>query len=135
MERVIYHEAEFDDLGFRRPGIKSSEVLWGDVLRVAYGYELDELALVDWNFWGFQTGNPELLLEVVISTVSTLRFRDEIARRFGVHDIPPVKDWVDIKFPIKTYVIHPEADVGKALYAVRKKHWYSMKGHLYFAQT
>jgi hypothetical protein len=78
MERLIYYEVEFNDLGFQRPGIATSRILWSDIRRIAYGWECNEMALEDWNFWAFQTTSPEPILEVVIGSVDTMRFSDAL---------------------------------------------------------
>ncbi len=135
MERLNLTEVEFDDSRFYSPGRKYTTVLWSDVIRVAYGYEAHPIAIVDWNFWGFQTTNSGIMMQVEIGSISTMRFSDEIERRFGNPNIPSMKDWTDSDYNIKTFVIYPKEDFGKSLYKVKKRHWWSWSGQLCFAQT
>src|SRR5215204_2742260 len=132
-ERVIYEEIEFDERDFWCPWL-TTKIPWKQISRLAYGFEVDQRALESWNFWGFQTNDPDFLLSVNIGSISTMRCDDEIRRRFGNPSIPPIKNWIENNEDSKTYVIYPEADIGKSLYQITQKHWYSLNAELYFAQ-
>lgn len=137
LECVIYNDVDFDELGFQPPGRPSSKVLWGDIVRVAYCYEIHPVVIADWGYWAFQTGSPHQSpwVEIDPASVPSLRFADEIYRRFGKPEMPPMKDWADsFEYCIRTFVIYPAADFGKPLYVAKKKHWWSSSGRLSFAQ-
>jgi len=134
IERLIYNEVVFDDLGFQATGRAYTRVEWSQIRRVAMGHQVDEMALEDCYFWAFQTDDPDRLIEVQIETVSMMHFDQEIRRRFDVTSIPPAKDFADTKFPIRTYIVYPKAERGQALYSIKTRRWCFWKGDISFAR-
>lgn len=133
---IIYEEIEFDQVGFQRPGRESTKVLWEEIVRVALCYEIHPVAVSDWDYWAFQTRDPNLIIWVRINDAAqSQRFSREVERRFRKVDVPPMKDWIDSDQNVRTYVIWPEADIGKSLYLLKKNHRWSLKGHLVHRNT
>ena len=94
-------------------------------------YEIHPVAVADWDYWAFQTYNPNLIIWVVISDAEqSKQFSKEVEHRFGPTDVPPMKDWIDNDQNTRTYIIWPKADIGKSLYLTKGKHTWSLKGHL-----
>lgn len=108
-------------------------VRWTDVVRVAIGYEIHSIAIADWDFWAFQTAEPDVTYWIYTDLASP--FSAEVRRRFRVADAPPMKDWVDQDFCIRAYVVWPSEDVGGPLYLTVKRHWWSWKGRLSYAMA
>jgi|SRR6266404_4529442 len=133
-ERMIYRDVVFDDLGFQAIGRKATRVAWTQIRRVALGHQVDEIALEAFYFWTFQTNDPDLLIEVQISTISTMQFDEEIRRRFDVSSVPAARDFIDTKFPIRTYIVYPTAERGQALYSVKRRRRCFWKGDVSFAK-
>jgi len=134
IERMIYYDVVFDDLGFEARGRAYTRVEWRQIRRVAMGHQVDEMALEAWYFWAFQTDDPHRLIEVQIETISTRQFDEEIRRRFDVTSVPPAKDFVGAKFPIRTYVVYPTAERGQALYSIKTRRWRFWQGEVSFAK-
>lgn len=128
---IIFGETEFDETSFYVPGEESPKISWQQIVRVAVCYEIHPVAVADWDYWAFQTNDPNLLLWVRITdTEQSKAFSREVGRRFGNVEVPPMKDWVDSDQNVRTYVIWPEADTGNTLYLLKKNHQWSPKGHL-----
>ena len=131
---MIYSSVVFDDLAFQAMGRLHTRLEWRQIRRVAMGHQVDEMALEDWYFWAFQTDDPNRLIEVQIETVSMMHFDDEIRRKFDVPSVPLAKDFVDTKFPIRTYVVYPAEECGQALYTVKRRSWFFWRGDISFAK-
>src|SRR5713101_7184239 len=87
---VGYGDIKFDETGFQLPGRESTNVRWDQIVRVALCYEIDPVAVADWDYWAFQTEDPNLLIWVRINDVEqSKQFSREVERRFGKIDIPP----------------------------------------------
>ncbi|HYP26720.1 MAG TPA: hypothetical protein VE262_08385 [Blastocatellia bacterium] len=131
----VYPDIEFDQTGFRLPGEESTRILWNDIVRVAICYEIHPVAIADWDYWAFQTRDPNLLVWVEINdSTQSGGFSREIENRFGKTDAAPMTGWLDSDQNVRTYVIWPETDLGKSLYSFKKKHKWSLKGRLVHAQ-
>jgi hypothetical protein len=127
---VVYNEIGFDETGFQRPGEDESKIRWDQITRVALCYEIHPLAVADWDYWAFQTSDPNLIIWVRISdSMQSKSFSSDVERRFGKVLAPSMKNWADADQTIRTYVIWPKADIGKSLYLLKKHRW-SLKGHL-----
>lgn len=128
---VVYSDTEFDETGFQLPGREATKIRWDRIFRVAMCYEIHPVAVADWDYWAFQTGDPNLIIWVRTNDAEqSKQFSKEVERRFGKIDVPPMKDWIDSDQNIRTYVIWPKADIGESLYLTKKKHKWSLKGHL-----
>lgn len=131
---VTYYKIDFDEVGFWPPAEKSYLVKWTDIVRVALCCEIHSIALADWDYWAFQTKDPDVYPWVEINDqVESKAFSHEIYRRYGKPEIPPMKDWVDANYCIRAFVIYPEEDIGKSMYVTKKKHWWSWSGSIYHA--
>lgn len=128
---VVYSEIEFDETGFQLPGREATKIRWDQIVRVAMCYEIHPVAVADWDYWAFQTDDPDLIIWVRTNVAEqSKRFSREVERRFCKIDVPPMKDWIDSDQNIRTYVIWPKPEIGKSLYLTKKKHKWSLKGHL-----
>jgi len=118
-----YHKVSFDAGGFQYPGEDLSKVRWDDVKRLAIGYEIHSVAISDWDFWAVQGSDPNVTYWIYTTTVDP--FSDEIRRRFGDPNVPPMDKWADRKFLIRAYTIWPEEEIGLPMYNRVKRHWWS----------
>ena len=130
-----YLDVDFDEEGFWLPQQRTTLVRWADVVRVASCYEIHSIAIVDWDYWAFQTKDPDFYPWVEINEQTEMKgFSQEVYRRYGEPDIPPMKDWADAEYCVRAYVIYPKDEIGKPLYVTKKKRWWSWRGHIYHAQ-
>jgi hypothetical protein len=121
-----YNDINFDESGFWPRDMPSNKVRWLDITRVAQCYEIHSFAVSDWDYWAFKTHDATFFVWVEINDqTSSKGFSNEVHRRFGSPDIPPMRDWVDSDSLIRTYVIWPQAEMGKSLYFATKKRWWS----------
>ena len=125
---VNYYQVAFDTSGFQYPGEESSKVLWRRVVRVAVGYEIHPIAIVDWDFIAFQGSGREITYWVY--TDFTDAFCAEVRRRFGWPEIPAMEDWADSRFCIRAYTIWPAEEIGRPMYKTVKRHWWSWRARL-----
>ena len=126
-----YNEIDFDQTGFWPPSLPSNRLSWHDITRVALCYEIHPIALSDWDYWAFQTNDPMLFVWIEINQQTTSKgFTKQVHEKFGSPDIPPMKCWVDSEACIRTYVIWPQEEIGRALYVAKKKHWWSQRAEL-----
>jgi hypothetical protein len=95
--------------GFGNKG-SSPSVLWSSITRVAVGYEIHSFAIADWDFWAFQTTDPSVTYWA--STNFNDEFSAEVRHRFGIADVPPMKDWVDSEFCIRASAFQTVAGGG-----------------------
>ena len=132
--RVIeYKRVVFDDEGFQSPEDETSRVAWHRVRRVAVGYEIHSLVIVDWDFVAFQCEEEDVTYWVQAEPGDA--FMSEVRRRFGACDIPAMEDWADSEFCIRAYTIWPLADIGKPMFKTVKRHWWSLRARLSYAEV
>ena len=129
---VEYNRVVFDEGGFQYPGEDASRVQWRSVLRVAIGYEIHPLVVVDWNFVAFQCADEDITYRV--QTEFGDAFTSEVRRRFGTPDIPPMQDWADREFCIRTYTIWPHSEIGRPMFRNVKRHRWSWRSRMAFTK-
>ena len=129
---VEYAEVEFDAEGFQYPGDAASRVLWQEVKRLAIGYEIHPVVVLDWEFFAFQCGDSEVSYWVHVLRGDA--FWSEIRRRYGMAGVPAMKDWPDSKFCVRTYVIWPVSQIGRPMFRNVKRHWWSWHCHLVYTE-
>jgi hypothetical protein len=132
--RIVLLDAEqWSGEGLCRRGDSSVVLPWSRVLRVAVGYEIHPIAIADWEFWAFQTEEPDVTYWAYAEPNSP--FSDEVRRRFGIGDAPPMADWDDREFCVRAYVLWPEQDAGGPMYVTVKRHWWSWTAKLAYANA
>lgn len=126
----------FDGVGFQLPWQSSNLVLWDEVIRVARCFRPDFYTIDDWDYWTFQTKDSNLYVWVQIDTLKeNWDFSEEVYKRFGKTDIPPVKDWMDKNVYAQTFIIYPKEEIGRPLYVWKKKHWWSLNVTMEYLQA
>ena len=128
-----YPKPIFDDHGFWAAGDEGSRVAWDRIRRVAAGYEIHSIVIVDWHFWAFQTDDPAITYWV--DTDFRDRFSEEVHHRFGDPRIPDIGEWCDSEYCIRSYVIWPPEELGQPMYIPVKRHWWSWSGKLAYGRT
>ena len=125
---------DFTAEGFGRGSDDGSVgVLWSSIVRVAMGYEIHPVAVADWDFWAFQTIDPQISYWVYCDLASA--FSEEVRRRFAVGEVPAMQRWSDSKFCIRAYVVWPAEETGEPMYLTVKPHWWSWRGRLTYAKV
>ena len=110
-------------------------VRWDSITRVALGYEIHSWGPVDWDFWAFQTREPETTYWVYVNNIAESDpFNRAVYERFGSPRVPPMKDWADRELCVRAYVVWPEVDMGEPMYITVKRHWWSFSGRLAYAR-
>jgi hypothetical protein len=133
---ITYSDVDFDQEGFWLPQQRTTLIKWADVVRVAACYEIHPIAVADWDYWAFQTSDPDFYPWVEINKRTEAKgFSREIYQRYGEPDIPAMKHWANAEYCILTYVIYPKSGIGKPLYVMKKKHWWAWSSHIYHAQV
>jgi hypothetical protein len=129
---VEYNKVVFDDAGFQYPGENATRVYWHSVLRVAIGYEIHPIVIVDWDFIAFQSEEENVTYWV--HAVPGDAFTSEVRRRYGAPDIPPMKDGEDEGFCIRACTIWPPAEIGRPMFKSVKRHWWSWRAYLAYTE-
>jgi len=122
-----------EDDGFRSPHDDSLFIRWDDIWRIAVGYEIHPIAIIDQDFWAFQTSDPRTTVWIEDHPVSYPEFTEVLRNRFSLAEPPPMSQWHDAERCIRTYVVWPEDEIGTPLYAARKPHWLSLTSQLVYA--
>jgi hypothetical protein len=135
---MIQNQVEFDEFGFRALGREETRIFWRDIIRVAYCMDINSFAFEVDDYWAFQTSDPNLITWVSINAFNDFiraSFSEEVHRRFGKVKIPTGDKWdrSQRKQSVKTYVIYPEADIGKSLYILKREKWWSLDAELHYA--
>jgi hypothetical protein len=130
----IFNVVRFDGDGFAVPWFPEDKIIWRDIIRVGKCMVIDGLVDV-YDYWAFQTTNPEVLIWVSINpTTDFIRacFSDAVKRQFGFTERSDKIKWNHAcnGCNLSSYVEYPEADVGKPMYYLQRKHWWSQSGEL-----
>jgi hypothetical protein len=55
----VFDEGEYCADGLKARGSAEVSVPWSAIRRVAWGYQIHPMVIADWQFWAFQTTDPE----------------------------------------------------------------------------
>ena len=102
--------------------VEGTLIEWDRVVRVARVYEIHPMAIADGFFWALQTADRRISYwvrsEVGSASESLLN------ERFPHAQVPAMKDWVDNKRCIASFVVWPQREWGRPLYSVvRHRRW------------
>mgnify|MGYP006989118992 CR=1 FL=1 len=126
-------DVSFDDSGFWSTTDRETTIEWRNVIKVAWGYEIHPIAIADWDFWAFQTPDPEITYWVYTDFSSP--FSSHVITRFRIVSPPPMNQWNDDDRSIRTYVVWPEESIAQSMYTNVKEHWWSWSRKLAYSQS
>ncbi len=127
-----FNNVAFDDSGFWSTADRETKIEWHNVTKIGWGYELHPIAIADWDFWAFQTPDPESTYWVYTDFDSP--FSSRVIKRYNIGSPPPMNQWNDQDRCIRTFVVWPQESISQSMYITVKKHCWSWAGKLAYAQ-